>query len=225
MRRQIEAAAASGQYVVVFSHHTLRTIRFPSTDPSEGTAAPTEETAEQASLHFGERVDRRDGQPQNPGGGETLEELYCEYPNVLAHVSGHEHANYVEHHKCAQDDPPPPLCLAAVKCPSPGFWHISTASHIDWPQQARLVELVNIDGKMSFVLTMLDHDGPPNPGGPQPPRDGQGQAPNQVLRLASIGREIGYNDYQAGQFSGAEGGRQDRNVILPTDRPPPPYAP
>jgi hypothetical protein len=40
-----------------------------------------------------------------------------------------------------------------------------------------------------------------------------------VLRLAGIGREISYNDYQGDR--GARGGRQDRNVILPTDRPPP----
>jgi 3',5'-cyclic AMP phosphodiesterase CpdA len=224
MRRQIEAAAAQHQYVIVFSHHTLRTIRFPSTDPSEGTAAPTEETAEEDSIHFGERVDRRDGQPQNPGGGETLEELYCEYPNVLAHVSGHEHANYVEKHDCADDSPPPPRCAVAADCTNPHFWHISTAAHIDWPQQSRMIELVNAGGKMSFVLTILDHDGPANPGGAPPGSDGQGQAPDQVLRLASIGREIGFNDYQAGKFSGAEGSRQDRNVILPTDRPPPPYA-
>jgi 3',5'-cyclic AMP phosphodiesterase CpdA len=225
IRRQIEAAAASGQYVVLFSHHTLRTTRFPSTDPSEGTAAPTEETAEEESIHFGERVDRKDGQPQNPGGGETLEELYCEYPNVLAHVSGHEHANYVERHSCARDEPPPPLCAAAAKCPNPSFWHISTAAHIDWPQQARMIELVNDGGQMSFVLTMLDHDGPANPGGAPSPRGGQGQAHDSVLRLASIGRELAYNDYQAGQFSSARGDRRDRNVILPTDRPPPPFTP
>jgi hypothetical protein len=225
IRRQLEAAAAAGQYVIAFSHHTLRTIRFPSTDPTEGTAAPTSETAEEESIHFGERVDRRDGQPQNPGGGETLEELYCEYPNFLAHVSGHEHANYVERHKCAGDSPPPPRCTGQATCPNPTFWNISTSAHIDWPQQSRMIELVNDGGKMSFVLTMIDHDGPPNPGGAPQPRDGQGQAANQVQRLASIGREIGYNDYQAGKFSGAEGGRQDRNVILPTDRPPPPYTP
>jgi hypothetical protein len=40
-----------------------------------------------------------------------------------------------------------------------------------------------------------------------------------VARLAAIGREIAYNDYQGDRT--ARGGRQDRNVILPTDRPPP----
>jgi 3',5'-cyclic AMP phosphodiesterase CpdA len=193
-KQQIEAAAAAHQYVVLFSHHTLRTIRFPSTDPSE------------QPLHYGQRVDRLDPtNPQNQTGGETLEELYCQHPNVIAHVDGHEHANYVEHHRCASDFPP---------TPGPGnFWQISTAAHIDWPQQSRMIELVNIGGQMSFVLTMLDHLGPANPGA-------SGQAPDEVPRLASIGRELAYNDYQGSRA--ARGGRQDRNVILPTGRPAPP---
>jgi hypothetical protein len=198
---------------VLFSHHTLRTTRFPSTDPTEGTAAPTPETLEEGSIHFGQRVDRRSNQPQNPGGGETLEELYCEYPNVLGHVSGHEHENYVEKHDCADDSPPPPQCIAVpAKCPNPHFWHISTAAHIDWPQQARMIELVNDGGQIKIVTTMIDHDGQADPGA--------GVASDQVSRLASIGREIGYNDYQHSR--GAAGGRQDRNVILPTGKPAPP---
>jgi hypothetical protein len=40
------------------------------------------------------------------------------------------------------------------------------------------------------------------------------------MRLAGIGREISFNDYQSSR--GARGGRQDRNVILETDRPAPP---
>ena len=224
IRRQIEAAADAGQYVIAFSHHTLRTIRFPSADATEGTLVPAPDAAEETAIHFGQRVDRRDGQPQNPGGGETLEELYCEYPNVLGHVAGHEHANYVEKHDCADDQPPPPRCEVATECPNPHFWQISTAAHIDWPQQARMIELVNDGGEMSFVLTMLDHAGAPNPGGHPPGHADDGHAGDAKHRLASIGREIAFNDYQQSR-DGPRGGRQDRNVILPTDRPPPPYAP
>ena len=216
LRDQIVAAAGTGQYVVVFSHHTLRTIRLPTTDPTE------------QPVHYGERVDRRNpANPQFQSPGETLEELYCEHANVIGHVSGHEHANYVERHDCSANQPFPVSCTAPngehVPCDNTRFWHISTAAHIDWPQQSRMIELVNQDGQMSFVLTVLDHDGPANPGGPPPPRDEQGHAPDDVLRLASIGREIAYNDYQGDR--GARGDRQDRNVILPTDRPPPPYTP
>jgi 3',5'-cyclic AMP phosphodiesterase CpdA len=202
LRDQIEQAASAGQYVTVFSHHTLRTTRFPSTDPSEQPE------------HFGERVDRRGGgshqggQPIPPSPGQTLEELYCEHPNVIAHVSGHEHENYVDRHDCARDDPPTPGS-------NPVFWHISTAAHIDFPQQARMIELVDDHGEMKLVLTMLDHEGAANPG--------SGNAPLEPPRHASIARELAYNDYQGSR--GAKGGRQDRNVILDTERPPPPSSP
>jgi 3',5'-cyclic AMP phosphodiesterase CpdA len=192
LRGQIEAAAGAGQYVTVFSHHTLRTTRLPSTDPKE------------QPIHFGEAADRRGGQPIPPSPGETLEQLYCEHPNVIAHVSGHEHESYVERHACAQDDPPTPGS-------NPVFWHISTAAHIDYPQQSRMVELVDDGGDMKIVLTMLDHEGSPDPG--------DGNATPSVQRLASIARELAYNDYQGAR--GARGGRQDRNVILDTERPPP----
>ena len=210
LREQIATAETLGQYVVVFAHHTLRTIRFPSSDPTE------------QPIHYGQRVDRRSaGNPQSPGGDETLEELFCRHPAVLAYVAGHEHANYVERHDCADDDPPPlPACAVAVACPNPHFWQVSTAAHVDWPQQARMIELVKRGPAMAFVLTVLDHAGPANPGGAPPGREGQAHAPDDVLGLAAIGREIAYNDPQGDR--GARGGRQDRNVILPTDRPPPP---
>jgi 3',5'-cyclic AMP phosphodiesterase CpdA len=193
LRDQIEAAEAADQYVIVLSHHTLRTIRFPTTDGSEQPE------------HFGEKVDRRGGQPLPPSApGTTLEELYCEHPNVLAHVSGHEHENYVERHDCADDEPPTPGA-------NPVFWHISTAAHIDYPQQSRMIELVNDGGELKFVLTMLDHEGTPNPG--------SGEATPEVQRLSSIARELAYNDYQGTRA--ARGERQDRNVILPTERPTP----
>ncbi len=162
MREQIAAAEELGQYAIFFGHHTLRTIRFPSSDATE------------QPLHFGQRFDRRSpGNPQSPGGGETVEELFCSSPAVLGYVAGHEHANYVERHDCADDQPPPPSCVVPAACRNPHFWQISTAAHIDYPQQARMIELVKLGSNMSFVLTVLDHNGPANPGGP---RRGRGAA-------------------------------------------------
>ena len=61
-----------------------------------------------------------------------------------------------------------------------------------------MIELVdNGDETMSLVLTILDHAGPPNPGGARPSLDAKGNAGEGVLKLASIGREIAFNDYQA----------------------------
>jgi metallophosphoesterase (TIGR03767 family) len=198
LRNQLELATAMGEYVITYSHHTLRTIRFPSTDSTE------------FPLHYGNRSTSRQ-QPANIS-LESLEDLFCSFPRFIAHVDGHEHENAIREHKCEG-------------VPAPGysnvnpFFEISTAAHLDWPQQARMIELVdNGDSKtMSLVLTILDHDGVPNAGGPQPSLKGNGQAPDQVLRLAAIGRELAYNDYQVSRS--ASGGLDDRNVIIVLDKP------
>ncbi|HEX8099890.1 MAG TPA: hypothetical protein VF660_06780 [Actinomycetota bacterium] len=217
LQTEIEAAETAKQYVVVFSHHTLRTIRWPTADASE------------QPVHYGQITDPTNpANPQNPVGAMTLEELFCLHRNVIAHVAGHEHQNYIWHYHCnthhikgapeGQED-----------ATGPGdFWHISTAAHIDWPQQSRMIELID-NGKlvrnrrtMSLVLTILDHAGPA-----RPPTVGQG---DEVLRLASIARELSYNDYQVvaqtptGVKSttadrAARGKRIDRNVIIVLDRP------
>jgi hypothetical protein len=211
---QITKAEQMHEYVVFFSHHTERTTRQPIV-PTPGKYDPSEEP-----IHYGERVDRRGGSPQNPGGGDTLEQLFCKHRNVIGHVDGHEHENYTLHHRCIGD------------ASGPGdYWEIETSAHIDWPQQSRMIELLSDGGQLTFVLTMLDHNGPAYPGGPPQCRDPEssddpacdvtrGNAGEQVDRIASIGREIAYNDYQPGR--GARGDRTDRNVIIPTGRQAPP---
>jgi hypothetical protein len=82
-----------------------------------------------------------------------------------------------------------------------------------------MIELVRTGNQMSLVLTILDHDGPAYPGAPGPNFFGQGDAGEQPLRLASIAREIAFNDYQSSR--GARGSREDRNVIVPLGKPPP----
>jgi metallophosphoesterase (TIGR03767 family) len=189
MEREIQAAAGAGEYVLAFSHHTLRTTRLPSADPTE------------QPIHYGERLDRTTDPPRpvRPDAVDTLEDLFCRSPNFLAHVNGHEHENFVQEHRC--EDP--------GQGANP-FWEVSTAAHIDWPQQSRMIELVrNGDGTLSLVLTILDHEAPPRPAA-RP-------AGGAVSRLAAIARELAYNDYQAGR--GARGGREDRNVIVKMSRP------
>ena len=206
LTNQIGAAEALGQYVVVFSHHTFKTTRFPSADTSE------------YPMHYGQRVDPED--PTNPQGvsaAQTLEELYCEHPAVIAHVAGHEHSNKVLRYDCKGNTTTPDGSISSAVGPG-DFWHISTAAEIDWPQQSRMIELVNNgNGTMSLVLTMLDHAGPPNPGLGRDTSFDKGMAGEQVLKLASVGREIAFNDYQASRA--ARGEPADRNVILPVARP------
>ncbi len=199
LRDQIQTAASMGEYVIASAHHSLRTMRLPSTDPSE------------QPIHQGQRVDRTNpANPQGTGVATTLEELFCLHDNVLAFVAGHEHENRIRHHTCARDVPP--------TAGNGNFWEISTAAHIDWPQQARMIELVQHPGtRMSIAVTMLDHDGPPEPGNAPAMPDARGASGEQVLKLASIGRELAYNDYQGSR--GARGGEADRNAILPLAQP------
>ena len=69
-----------------------------------------------------------------------------------------------------------------------GFWEVNTASHVDFPQQSRIVEVVdNHDGTLSIFTTMLDHAGPASYGG----RTGE------PVSLAGLGRELALNDWQS----------------------------
>jgi hypothetical protein len=145
LKGQLEQAQSLGQYVITYAHHTLRTTRFPTTDPSE------------YPFHYGLRPDDDQEEPANLS-PETLKDLFCHYPNLLTHVDGHEHENSVRHHECD------PLASPTLPPRQPDFYEVSTAAHVDWPQQARLIELIdNRDGSMSLALTILDHAGPPKP--------------------------------------------------------------
>lgn len=119
---------------------------------------------------------------------DEIEALVHRFPNVIAWVNGHTHENIIE----------------PRTGPNGGFWDIGTAAHIDWSCQSRLIEVLdNKDGTLSIFTTMVDHSAPAQPGGS-----------DDVLRLASISRELAANDFQAG-FDGKGRGRpEDRNVEL-----------
>jgi metallophosphoesterase (TIGR03767 family) len=110
-------------------------------------------------------------------------------PRVIAWVNGHTHRNQITAH--ARSDG------------SGGFWEINTAAHIDWPQQARLVEVAdNQDGTLSIFTTILDHAGPADYAGDL----------SSTVALASLSRELSVNDPQANL--GARGVLGDRNTEL-----------
>jgi len=122
-------------------------------------------------------------------GGDIVAEL-VKHPNVVAWVNGHTHRNEIVAHKNASG--------------SGGFWEINTASHVDFPQQSRLIELVdNHDGTLSIFTTMVDHAGP---------AAYEGELGN-TLGLASLARELSANDPQE-RTSGKTGAAADRNVEL-----------
>ncbi|KAA2252540.1 TIGR03767 family metallophosphoesterase [Solihabitans fulvus] len=135
------------------------------------------------------------------GSGRLLAEpmlrLLLRFPNVVLWVNGHTHTNTVRCHRRAENAVLPG-----------GFWQVTTASHIDWPQQARVVELLdNRDGSLSIVGTVLDHVGPLAWTGEADP-----------IALAALSRELAANYWQtrdnAARESIGAGTPSDRNVEL-----------
>ena len=222
---RITEAENAGEYVMVFAHHAIGTMGQPPLSPflpgdTNGNLNPL--------VHYGEGP-RNTGtsapctqvtRTEPPRDDETLRCLLLRHPGVIAFVNGHEHNNRVDAFKRRELDGPV----------QGGFWEINTASHIDWPQQSRVLDLFdNNDDTLSIFGTILDHAAPPEPGGPDAPREGQGRAPDGVTRLSSISRELSFNDLDANHDDtdgngDARGGENDRNVEL-VIRDPYPLAP
>ncbi|MFH9243905.1 TIGR03767 family metallophosphoesterase [Streptomyces lydicus] len=124
--------------------------------------------------------------------------LLSRFPNVVAWINGHSHINRITPH-------PHPT-------PARSFWEVNTASHIDYPQHARLLELVdNHDGTVSLFATLVESAAPHR----------TDLNDLSAVGLASLYRELAYNapGLAAGLPSGAvheamAGTAADRNVEL-----------
>ena len=103
--------------------------------------------------------------------GSAVVNLLQRFPNVVAWVNGHTHRNGITPHPA--DDP------------EFGFWEVNTASHVDHPQLARSIELVdNRDGTLSLFTALLESDAPYAV-------DHDDRSP---AALASLYRELAFND-------------------------------
>jgi metallophosphoesterase (TIGR03767 family) len=133
--------------------------------------------------------------------GKTVRDLLLRFPNVVLWVNGHTHRNVVTPHSRHPESPVPG-----------GFWELNTASHVDWPQQARLVELVdNCDGTLSVFGTIIDHADIGAEAGMH--------GADSPDALAALSRELGLNDWQSRTrpvpgVDGRRGALSDRNVEL-----------
>lgn len=127
--------------------------------------------------------------------GAGVRDLLLRFPNVVLWVNGHTHRNTVLPHRAPAGG---------------GFWEVNTAAHIDWPQQSRVLELVdNADGTLSIFATILDMAAPATHGGRL----------DSPTALAALARELAGNDWQsrARPIPGEDGRRgavADRNVEL-----------
>ena len=138
-----------------------------------------------ASHHTSWTMDSRATGSIDPGrrvqGAEVVKEL-LRHRNVIAWVNGHTHSNAILPHPLKKK----PKKKGGRARVVGGFWEINTASHIDWPQQARLIEVAdNRDDTLSLFTTMLDHAAPTSYENLDSP-----------LELAAVARELAANDPQ-----------------------------
>lgn len=130
---------------------------------------------------------------------EEFVDLLLAYPNVIAWLNGHTHLNQILPHTASG-----PGSVGT----GPGFWEITTASCIDFPQQQQLVEVVdNRDGTLSIFTTVVDHAAPATP-----------SAGSGYLDLAARSREFALNDWAEDPLM-RRGSPLDRNTELLVQAP------
>lgn len=180
--------------IIISSHHTLATMNNPTPDEKAGACdkqvAGTDcDPRKSTPLHFGLK------------GKQNLKKLLLRYPNVVAYVNGHTHHNAVNAYKQPKS--------SKFKG---GFWQINTASHVDWPQQSRSIQLFdNQDGTLSIFGTILD-----TAASVEAPAPGTDATTMSNGQLASLSRLISANDpqWKVVTDGGGPGKIEDRNVEL-----------
>ncbi|GHJ37587.1 TIGR03767 family metallophosphoesterase [Streptomyces sp. TS71-3] len=139
------------------------------------------------SHHTSTTMDNLRTDPARPGdarhGGDELVEVLGSHPRVLAWINGHTHRNEIK--------------------PRGTFWEVTTASHVDYPQLARVFELVdNHDGTLSLHTTLVESAAPHRTDFSDLSQTG----------LAALYRELSAN--QPGARSDLGGASGDRNTEL-----------
>ncbi|MFE2041262.1 TIGR03767 family metallophosphoesterase [Streptomyces sp. NPDC059477] len=144
------------------------------------------------SHHTSESLDNPRPDPARPDErrhhGAEVVGLLNRHRNVVAWVNGHIHRNAITAH------------------PGPdghSFWEISTASHVDFPHHARVVELAdNQDGTLSLFTTLVESAAPHR----------TDFADLSQTGLAALYRELSFN--APGGRTDLGGGARDRNTEL-----------
>jgi len=102
----VTQSGVTDRLIVVFAHHTLRSINNESITNVIDVNDP--------DFYY----------------GPTVERMLLRYPNVVLYVCGHTHKNEIHAHRRGVVSP-----LNNTVPGTGGFWEIATASHIDWPSR------------------------------------------------------------------------------------------
>ena len=128
-----------------------------------------------------------------------VRELLEQHPNVILWFSGHVHDHKITQSRNSDG--------------SHAFWEIRTGSHIDWPQQSRVIEIVkSVNDKIAIGTVVFDHAGPVE-------FNGTAEELADPVALAGLSRLLAANDWQrqnGGPFALElmEGQPEDRNIWL-----------
>lgn len=197
---KVRRDSGRNKMMIITSHHTLETMDNSTPDEAAGTCKSNQDVGCDSDprlstpLHYGVK------------GKKNVLSLLKQYPNVIAYVNGHTHHNKVR-----------PFKGNRAKGFQGGFWQVNTASHVDWPQQSRTVEIMdNRDQTLSIFGTILN-----SAASVKPPKPGTNAANMSNSELAALSRQLGANDpqrYQTTDSTPASGGglgkSRDRNVEL-----------
>ena len=128
---------------------------------------------------------------------EELLELLGTDSRIILWLAGHTHTHKIEEKR-------------SIKTGN-SFWHIQTASNIDWPQQGRIVDIFEDGTRVVIATTVFDHKGELN-------LEVAKTNLQENSNLAGISRILAANDWQrrSGDFDLAKlaGNTSDRNTYL-----------
>ncbi|WP_210577616.1 TIGR03767 family metallophosphoesterase [Streptomyces sp. GESEQ-4] len=123
-------------------------------------------------------------------GGEDVLAVLGRNTNVLAWVNGHIHRNVI---------------TPRTGSGGHSFWEISTASHVDFPQLARIIEVVdNKDGTLSLFTTLIESAAPHRTDFTDLSQTG----------LAALYRELSFNAPGASTKLAGESGDRNTELVL-----------
>lgn len=128
---------------------------------------------------------------------DEIGEMLLKYSQVILWLAGHEHRHHIE--------------WIGPEEGEVGFWLVETASHIDWPQQSRTVEVVQgEDGDIYVGLSVVDHIAGSDYASAKTP-----------IEIAALSRTLSANVWQRREELGAkhgftwyEGVLEAKNTVL-----------